>query len=181
LILAVNGPDDEAYTRLFAVNTRGQVVRHFLTIRGPSDGLAWGRYGLAVGYQIAHPSMVIDMSGRVLARLPGAWIPGCWNPAGTRLLVTAGTGGGSGSGIWPVPAKSATWAGCPVAPLRNALGQQAPHEAPDTRLRPKPHDAEAWLAVAGLRHVWRNHADWRARKRSASAQIQCFPRYAELA
>lgn len=89
LILAINGPDDEAYTRLFAVNMRGQVVQRLPTIRGPSEGLAWGRYGLAVGYQTGRPSVVVGMSGRVLAKLPGGWIPGCWDPAGTRLLVTS--------------------------------------------------------------------------------------------
>lgn len=89
LILAENAPDDYAYTRLFAVNTRGHIVRRFPTIPGPPDGLAWGRYGLAVGYQITHPSVVIGMSGRVLATLPTGWIPGCWNPPGTRLLVTS--------------------------------------------------------------------------------------------
>ena len=89
LILAINGPDDEAYTRLFAVNTRGQVVRHFLTVPGFPDGSAWGKYGLAVGYVTARPSVVIGMSGRVLATLPADWIPGCWNPAGIRLLVVS--------------------------------------------------------------------------------------------
>jgi hypothetical protein len=87
LILATAGPD--AYSRLFAVNLHGRIVRRFLTVPGFPNGLAWGRYGLAVGYQTARPSVVIGASGRVLAKLPGGWIPGCWNPAGTRLLVTS--------------------------------------------------------------------------------------------
>jgi hypothetical protein len=86
LILAVNGPD--AYARLFAVNQHGRIVRRFLTVPGFPSGVAWGRYGLAVGYQTARPSIVVGMSGRALARLPGGWIPQCWNPAGTKLLVT---------------------------------------------------------------------------------------------
>lgn len=98
LILAVDGPADETYTRLFAVDTHGRIVQRFLTVPGFPDGSAWGRYGLAVGYQTEHPSVVIGMSGRVLARLPSGWIPGCWNPAGMRLLVTSRDRGRIG--IW---------------------------------------------------------------------------------
>ena len=89
LILAQDGTD--AGTRLFVVNTRGRIVRQLLTVPAFPNGLAWGRYGLAVGYQTARPSVVVGMSGRVVARLPGGWIPGCWNPGGTRLLVTSRT------------------------------------------------------------------------------------------
>ena len=71
------------------MTTRGQVVRRFLTVPGTPNGLAWGIRGLAVGYVTASPAVVIGASGRVLARLPGGWIPGCWNPPGTRLLVTS--------------------------------------------------------------------------------------------
>lgn len=88
LMLTAGGPADEAHTRLFAVDKQGRIIRTFLTIPGPSDGLAWGRYGLAVGYQIGNPSVVVSTSGQVLAKLPNGWIPGCWNPVSTRLLVT---------------------------------------------------------------------------------------------
>ncbi len=85
MILAAEGPD--AYNRLFALDSRGRVVRRFVTVPGFPRGWAWGRYGLAVGYQTGRHSVVLGATGRVLARLPGKWIPGCWNPAGTMLLV----------------------------------------------------------------------------------------------
>jgi hypothetical protein len=87
MILAAEGPD--AYSRLFAVNARGQIVSQFVTVPGFPHGWAWGRYGLAVGYQSAAPTVVIGMSGRVRAKLPDNWIPACWDPSGTMLLVTS--------------------------------------------------------------------------------------------
>lgn len=96
MILAAEGPD--AYSRLFAVNARGRVVSQFATVPGFPHGWAWGRYGLAVGYQTAAPTVVIGESGRVRAKLPAKWIPGCWNPAGTMLLVS--TPNRERIGIW---------------------------------------------------------------------------------
>jgi hypothetical protein len=96
MILAAQGPD--AYDRLFAVNPRGQVVQHFVTVPGFPRGWAWGRYGLAVGYQTGRHSVVLGETGRVRAKLPGKWIPGCWNPAGTMLLVS--TPNRERIGIW---------------------------------------------------------------------------------
>jgi hypothetical protein len=96
MILAAEGPD--AYYRLFAVNARGQVVERFVTVPGFPRGWAWGRYGLAVGYRTGRHSVVLGESGRVRAKLPGKWIPGCWNPAGTMLLVA--TPNRERIGIW---------------------------------------------------------------------------------
>jgi hypothetical protein len=96
MILAAEGPD--AYNRLFAVNARGQVVQRFVTVPGFPRGWAWGRYGLAVGYQTGRHSVILGETGRVRAKLPGKWIPGCWNPAGTMLLVA--TPNRERIGIW---------------------------------------------------------------------------------
>jgi hypothetical protein len=85
-VLAVNGPDNSAYTRLFTVSTSGQ-VRALVTLPG-NVGTAWGRYGLAVSYGApGNPAEVLGPTGHVLARMPAGWSPGCWNPSGSKLLV----------------------------------------------------------------------------------------------
>ena len=87
-ILLINGPDDNAYTRLFIVSPRGQIMRPLATLPGAGPDLyAWGSYGLAIGYLSSRPSEILSMSGRVKAILPEGWVPACWNPQGSKLLV----------------------------------------------------------------------------------------------
>jgi len=87
-ILLINGPDDGAYTQLFTTGAQGQILRQMATLRGTGpDEYAWGIHGLAIGYFSARPSELLSPSGRVIRMLPAAWVPGCWNPAGTELLM----------------------------------------------------------------------------------------------
>jgi hypothetical protein len=87
-ILAIDGPDDLAFTHLLVVDTRGRVVRRLVTLPGAPDIYAWGPPGLAIGnFQSPGPNEILSLSGRVLDRLPAGWVAGCWNPAGTTLLV----------------------------------------------------------------------------------------------
>jgi hypothetical protein len=79
-ILLINGPDDNAYTRLFIVSPRGQIMRTLVTLPGAGpEEYAWGPYGLAIGYLSSRPSKILSMSGRVRTICPKG---GC-QPAGT--------------------------------------------------------------------------------------------------
>jgi hypothetical protein len=88
-ILLINEPDNNTgRTPLFTASAQGQTVRQLGTVPGVPSIYAWGRYGLAVGYlQPAGASEILSPSGRVLTRLPGGWVPACWNPSGSALLV----------------------------------------------------------------------------------------------
>lgn len=87
-ILLINGPDDDAYTRLFTVNRRGRVVRQLVTLQGAGPDLyAWGQQGLAIGYFSSRHSEILSPTGQVTTVLPAGWVPACWNPAGSELLM----------------------------------------------------------------------------------------------
>jgi hypothetical protein len=88
-ILLINEPGNStARTPLFTASAQGQTVRQLASVPGVPNIYAWGRYGLAVGYlQHTGSSEILSPSGRVLTRLPGAWVPACWNPSGSALLV----------------------------------------------------------------------------------------------
>lgn len=87
-ILAVVWPDNLTSSHLFIVSIHGHLVRRLVTLPGAPDIYAWGRAGLAIGnFQAAGPNEILSPSGRVLDRLPTGWVPACWNPAGTTLLV----------------------------------------------------------------------------------------------
>jgi hypothetical protein len=87
LILLTDPPGDLSRTPLVTVNTHGRVVHRLGVLLGAPNVYAWGRYGLAIGYFGPGPDEVLSLAGRVKARLPAGWVPGCWNPAGTALLV----------------------------------------------------------------------------------------------
>ena len=56
-ILLINGPDDNAYTRLFIVSPRGQIMRTLATLPGAGPDLyAWGSYGPAAPRPAPEPS-----------------------------------------------------------------------------------------------------------------------------
>jgi hypothetical protein len=87
LILVTDPPGDLSRTPLVMVNTRGRVVHRLGVVPGAPNTYAWGRYGVAIGSFGAGPNEVLSLSGRIKARLPAGWVPGCWSPAGTELLV----------------------------------------------------------------------------------------------
>lgn len=87
-ILLINGPDDGAYTRLFTANRLGRIVRRIVTLEGAGpDTYAWGPRGLAIGYFSSRRSKILSPSGQVTRVLPAGWVPACWNPAGSELLM----------------------------------------------------------------------------------------------
>jgi hypothetical protein len=87
-ILLINGPDDNAYIRLYTANTRGQIERRWMILPGAGpDEYAWGPQGLAIGYFSSRPSEILSPSGLDKTPLPAGWVPGCWNPQGSKLLV----------------------------------------------------------------------------------------------
>jgi hypothetical protein len=92
-IMVTESPESNAWTRMFIVSPAGRVLRTLPTLVGDPDYLLWAQTGLAVGWTSSPgPDEVISLSGKVLYRIPGPWVPICWNPAGTELLVGRGVG-----------------------------------------------------------------------------------------
>jgi hypothetical protein len=88
-IVVGEGPDSGRPTQFLVISPGGQFVRKLITLRHTPDNLVWGQHGLAIGNGIfrSGPNEVLSLSGRVKHRLPGGWMPMCWNPPGTELLV----------------------------------------------------------------------------------------------
>jgi hypothetical protein len=97
-MLILESPDSNAYEILYYLTTAGRVVGELRLQGGPL--VQWGPQGLALSndvYARPSPNEVISPSGKVLYRIPGNWMPRCWNPAGNELLVIRQSGA---VGLW---------------------------------------------------------------------------------
>jgi hypothetical protein len=92
-ILISENPENNSFTRMLIVSPDGRVQRTLPILAGDPDNILWGRAGVAIGWTTSSgPNEVISLSGKLAYPIPSGWVPMCWNPAGTELLVGRGSG-----------------------------------------------------------------------------------------